>query len=125
MIHFNRWLRFNPLSYADVEVKAERAWQHINEKATTIVVQRGSSFLSAQTVRIEYLRGSASGSERYSPLRTAFEADVVIFGIRDHESEDDTDLREGDRFVVNNREIEVTAIVITDGELQAYGRYIS
>jgi hypothetical protein len=123
MINFNQWLAFNGSDLSDVETKATRAWIHINEKPTTIVVLRDAVFLAAQTVRIEYLRGSGSTNARDTGTKTTFDADVVVFGVRDHPSETDTDLQEGDRFVVDNREIQIMAIVKTDGEIQAYGVY--
>lgn len=92
--------------------RAALAWRRISEKPSSITIVRVGA---AQTVRIE---SSGSSKRKGSAGETAVR-EVVVFGIRDHDAEDDTDIKRKDRFVYQNEEYQVTDIVLTLGEVQA------
>lgn len=101
----------------DAEVRAALAWQRIMDNPTSITVLRGSTTLSAQTVRIEHrnLPAEVPGGAGTASTRRA-----IVFGVRGHASITDTDLKKGDRFVLNgSQEYRVIDVVRYPGEIQA------
>lgn len=96
--------------------RAADAWRRIQDKATSIVLKRGTSLLSAQTVRIEF--SNHSNVER-GETSTPGLIDVTIFGVKDHPTVSDTDIQRGDRVVLENTEYEVVGVIATIGEVQA------
>ena len=46
--------------------------------------------------------------------------EVTLFGVQGHATVADTDIRTGDRFVLDNTEYEVSHVVKTTGEVQAH-----
>ncbi len=103
------------------EARAEDTAARISQQAVQIVIRRGVDVLPPQTVRIEY------GSSAREDLDTRRGLNVVpgvqravIFGVRDHPTAADTDIRRGDRFVVAVSEFEVIAVIVRAGEVQAF-----
>lgn len=116
MVDLSAWLADN----ADAPVASERAvdaWRRINDKPTSITVNRDGTTLSAQTVRIEYseseriVTGEANGM---SAIR-----DVVIFGVKGHPTVANTDLKYGDLFTYDGQIFQVLFPISTIGEIQA------
>ncbi len=97
--------------------RASAAWNRIQDKPTSVTVLRGNETLAAQTVRLEYraMPGEAAGGAGLASVRR-----VVVFGVRDHATAANTDLKKGDRFVLNgSQEYRVIDVVVYPGELQA------
>lgn len=117
MVNFNAWMAGNNFPYTSITSgRAVDAWRRISDKPTSITVKRGTSLLSAQTVRIEYDSGV---QEVETPAGEKSVQKLIVFGVKDHPAVTNTDLQRGDRFVLNNLEFEVMAIVYQTGEIQA------
>lgn len=104
--------------------RAALAWRRISEKPTSITIRRGTSPLSAQTVRIEF---SEASNQRHGASGEGAVRDVIVFGVRNHPDDDiaDTDTKPGDRFVHLNVEYQVRDLVTTLGEVQAHAEAVS
>lgn len=99
------------------ESRAADAWTRILAKSTSIEVLRNKTTLAAQMVRIETdtntteVRGEGDSSSARQR--------VIVFGIRNHPTQPDTDLKRNDRFAVNGVQYKVLHLVFQTGELQA------
>jgi hypothetical protein len=101
------------------DVSAQRAvaaWERIQDNASSITILRGSTNLSAQTVRVELVR---EGQDRPGEAGQAGVWRVMVFGVRDHPTETDTDIAKGDRFIYGGSEYRVIAVSALPGEVQA------
>ncbi len=96
--------------------RAVDAWERIQDNAASVVIMRGSSNLSAQTVRVELVR---EGQDRMGAAGQAGVWRVVVFGVRNHPTQTDTDIQKGDRFVYGGSEYRVIAVAMPPGEVQA------
>lgn len=101
------------------EARAVAAWRRITEKPSSVIILRGNDDLPAQTVRIE--RGGTMPAEPSGGSNTvAAQQSVIIFGVVDHPTEADTNIRKGDRFVLNGAdEYRVIDTFVYPGEIQA------
>jgi hypothetical protein len=107
------------LSSMDAAFLAQRAWLRINRKPKTITIKRKGETLAEQTVRLEL--GSIANDERGENAMPGVQR-IVIFGVKDHPTVADTDIKSGDRFNVDNKQYEVVSVVDTIvGEIQAVG----
>lgn len=90
----------------------------ISDKTTSIVVVRGATTLSAQTVRIEGLNGNR---QVQSSAGQVFQVDSIVFGYKSHPTITATDLKPGDTFAANGVLYQVIMLVpgLVDS-LQAY-----
>lgn len=95
---------------------AQNAWTAIQDKPCEIVILRGNENLDAQTVRVEY---SSGASKFRAPVTTPGRQGVTVFGIRDHASLEDTDIKSKDRFLFDGKMFEVIQTYNTIGEIQA------
>jgi hypothetical protein len=90
----------------------------IADKSTSITAVRGGVAQTAQTVRLETLRGKM---EYTTPGGDTAVIDAVVIGYKGHPTITDTDLQRGDRFFVDGQMYEVVTIVPgTVDSLQAY-----
>lgn len=90
----------------------------VGDKTTSITVLRAGSELSAQTVRLEDLRGERQG--RSDSAYTGM-FDMLVLGYEGHPSITDTDLQRGDRFAVEGEMFEVVVVTPALGNtFQAY-----
>lgn len=98
--------------------RAVDAWRRIQEKPTSITLIRNGTPLAAQTFRLEYGRigGDVQGEAGQSASQR-----VTLFGMKDHPDEDDSDVKQGDRFVLLATKVQyrVLDVVHTLGEVQA------
>jgi hypothetical protein len=108
----------------DASHRAALAWRRISDKPTSITLKRGTTTVSAQTVRVEYDESlkTVEGVSASPALRG-----VVVFGVRDHPDSSiaDTNIRAKDRFVLGSVEYQVRDVVTTLGEVQAHCEAIS
>jgi hypothetical protein len=117
MVDFDYWL--NDTEAISSNARAVMAWRRIQDKPTSITIIR---LATAQTVRVEY---GETGSEQTAAPGTGTRRNLTIFGIRDHPTETDTNIKAGDRFVLDNQEYRVLDIVKTIGEIQARCEVVS
>jgi len=92
----------NPLSkwYADIEGdnrSQNLAERLINDKPSSIVIVRGATSLSAQTVRIETTR--IEPYETVGDAGRGNKANILILGYKGHPTQPDFDVKAGDNFV--------------------------
>jgi hypothetical protein len=113
------WLRDTP-AIERTAPRAVSAWKRINDRPSSVVFNRGGVALTTQTVRVEENSG---GPESTSPVAVSGVQGVVIYGVMDHPdgSIPDTDMERGDRFWIDGKQYEITGIVKTFGEIQAFG----
>ncbi|MCC6454200.1 MAG: hypothetical protein IT328_04605 [Caldilineaceae bacterium] len=87
-------------------------------KPTSITVVRGSTTLSPQTVRLETL---SSQRQIQGANNVIHVIDAMALGYRNHPTQDDTDLKAGDRFFVDGTAFEVVVVMPAHVDcLQAY-----
>lgn len=103
--------------------RAALAWRRIQDKPTSVAFRTPSgSTLSAQSVRVE---NESSASPTMSAAGKSAARRVVVFGIKGHATEADTDVAEGYRFILGGDEYRVQSIVLTIGEVQAFAEAVS
>ena len=89
-------------------------------KPTSITIKRGSSTLSAQTVRLETL---ASQRAVVGEGGVTHQIDGLLLGYRGHPTITNTDVKAGDRFVADSMSFEVIAVMPAHVDcVQAYLR---
>jgi hypothetical protein len=103
----------------DPAFRAARAWLRINDKPSSITIVRdGVADLAAQTVRVEV---NPIGETVSPALGSLGQGSVTVYGIRQHATLPDTDIRRGDRFLLGGRVYRITNVIDTLGERQATG----
>lgn len=120
MPDFNQWL--SRRLQADQSHRAMAAWRRIQRQPTPITIQRDGTPLAPQTVRLEASENLRSGA---SPTTTATFRGVVVFGVRGHPQQADSDLLPGDRFAVGAVLYQVLDVMLVAGELQARAVQVS
>lgn len=101
-------------------VRALDAWLRIQEQPTSITIRRGTETLDPQTVRVEVGDSAREDLDVRRGLNVLPGVQrAVLFGVRNHPTESDTDVRRGDRFVIGATEYEVIAVIEAAGEVQA------
>lgn len=103
------------------EQRAIRAWNRIQRSPSTVNVLRKGDEPSEQTVRIELSNGGTNTSLPAAGM--VGNQDIVIYGVKNHPSEDvtDTDIQRLDRVIVNSKEYTIENVVYPPGEIQAFG----
>lgn len=102
--------------------RAIAAWSRIQDKPTSVVLNRNGTLLAAQTMRVEY---DNTANENESAAGRGVHRTVKLFGIRNHPTQADTTIRKGDVFVLDSREFTVLDRVLTIGEVQAWAEVVS
>jgi hypothetical protein len=99
--------------------RAAHAWRRINDKWTVVtsVAFRTSAgvTLAAQSVRIE---SDNTATPAESAAGAAPKRKVIVYGVRNHATLTDTDIKEGYTFVYLNDLYRCTDIIVTLGEVQ-------
>lgn len=107
-------------------VRAVRAWQRIQDRATTITVYRGNPAVAqtAQVVRVEF---DSTTARVIQQTGQAAQQGVILFGVRDHPDSDvpDTDLKKGDRVMLADGNYQVISVIDLPGEIQARAERLS
>ncbi|HVU10684.1 MAG TPA: hypothetical protein VHD90_05370 [Phototrophicaceae bacterium] len=104
----------------DSQARARDAWARIEDQPTTITIQRGSTTLAAQTVRIEFSNAAREDVGLREGLNVVPGVQrAVMFGVRNHPTVVDTNVERGDRFVIGATEFEVVGVIVAAGEVQA------
>lgn len=117
MIDIGAWLSSGGGEPAAQEAtRAALAWKRIQDKPASVAFRTpAGTILAAQPVRIE---SDSSASATMSTAGKNAARRVVVFGIRNHSSLDDTDLAEGYRFVHEGQELRCESVITTLGEVQ-------
>ena len=115
MPDLNAWLSRYP-SDIPVSTKAELTWRRINQEPTVIRIRRKGATLAPQTVRVEQNLRVREDLKTNSNLGVTI---TVVFGLRDHPTLPDTDIKPRDRFLYENSEFEVVTVIVHEGEVQA------
>lgn len=97
--------------------RAADAWTRISEKPSSIVIVRGNANLAAQTVRIEMNNTTNQVTGAGNTIVSVQRA--TIFGVRDHATVADTDIKKGDRFKWEEMIFRVLSVIPQTGEIQA------
>lgn len=116
-LDFSSWLGSSSDFTPDAAVRAVAAWSRIQDKPETITVYRNRVAQAEQTVRIEYnteTRETAGDSGGTSSMRL-----LVVFGVKDHPTVADTDLKRGDLFTHEDTDYRIVNVITTMGEVQA------
>lgn len=104
---------------ARAQRRAVHARRRINDKeptVTSVVFKTAAGVaLAAQEVRVEL---DDRSSLDFSAAGAAPRMAAVVYGIRQHATLADTDMKEGYRFVLGNDEYRITDIIDTQGERQ-------
>lgn len=98
--------------------RAVAAWRKIQDKPESIIIFRGqATTLTAQTMRIELIRGS--GKEIEGKFGETFVRMALVFGVKGHPTVSDTDIQRGDSFNYNDTVYQVIDVVEYPGEVVA------
>lgn len=97
--------------------RASDAWSRIQDKPTSITVTRGATELSPQTVRVEWDNTGAEKTGQAGGISSSRK--VIVFGVRGHATESNTNLSRDDRFAFNGLIYRVIDVMVTMGEIQA------
>lgn len=112
MPSLNDWLDSTGTIASSAE-RAITAWRRIVDRPTQVTLDRLGV---AQTMRVEF---DDTATEQNNDMRTIGHQYLVVFGVRDHPVIADTDIQWADRFVLDNVEFEVMALIKPPGEVQA------
>lgn len=117
MLDFGGWLNTNTDALPDAD-RAVAAWRRILDKPTVITIVREATALAEQTVRLEFT-SSTIGSEYEGGAGASGHQTAIVFGIKGHPGEDDTNIQRDDLFTVDGRHFRVVSTIKTIGEIQA------
>jgi hypothetical protein len=116
---FDEWMAggSSPMSESNYAI---RQWRLIQRKPVSITLTRGTTTIAAQTVRVEY--GNEERREPGASGALTVKRDVVVFGVKGHESEDvpDTNIAKGDIFVYEGQRLKVTDVFPKVGMIEAH-----
>lgn len=98
--------------------RAQDTARTIAEKSVSITVQRGSTTLPAQTVRLD--TGGPSPRQVNTPNTATASLQMVLLGYKAHPTIADTDVERGDRFLYGGERYRVIQVLPeTPGRLVA------
>lgn len=110
------WLS-SPRRFDQTEIRAELAYRRICDKPSEIVFRKpDGTNTDSQLVRLEYDSVSYSISDVSGEVASR---GLIIFGIRGHPVEEDTDIKENYRFNKFGDGYVVSDVIYTIGEIQA------
>ena len=102
----------------DVSDRALRAWNLIQRDPSSVTLLRQGAKLDPQTMRVELSSGGRTNDMPVGLIGTQI---VVLFGIKDHPTLPDTDIKRLDRAVIDNKEYTIDVLIDAPGEVQAFG----
>lgn len=123
MFSLSSWLGGTQKTQAERAAREQRRAAHadrrVNDKwevVTTVAFKNSAgTILAAQEVRIES-DNSASAAESAAGLSA--KRKVIVYGVRDHATLPDVDIKQGYRFVWTNEEYRCVDVILTLGEIQ-------
>jgi hypothetical protein len=108
--------------YISPRTRAIDIWRSIQGAPFVVTFKTPTGTLAAQTIRIAY---DDSATEPASAAGLGAVRPLLLFGVRDHPSQSDTNMKEGYRFVYLNREYTVLDVIVLPGEIRARGEAVS
>lgn len=131
MVDFANW--YGHSGSPNAARRAVRNWALIQRNATTLTIDRDGDKHTV-TVRLEYdndarwlgeagLAGRGQGSVQASGVVAT--RDLIVFGVKDHPTEDDTDLKTGDRFAIGKILWEIRDVIEVTGGVRARAERLS
>jgi hypothetical protein len=87
--------------FMTAEARAEIIWELIGVNPFSVTLKRNGVMQAAQTVRMEY---DKQARDAVSAAGQGSVRALMLFGVRDHPTVPDTDIKKGDRFVYKERE---------------------
>lgn len=102
---------------------ADHAWRLIQRKPDSIIIRRGATVLAAQTVAVEMSNAQVEREGQGDSLIAL--RDAVVFGIRNHATLPDTDIKRDDLFEHDGQDYRVMDLVLTMGGIQAHCEVIA
>lgn len=117
MGNLGAWLNQSNTEAINASDRATDAWNRILRNPSTLTLVRGQVELASQSMRIEFDNtvSEVSGEGAGKSARR----DAVVFGVKDHPTETDTDIQRGDRFSLDGQQYRVVHIIPIRGEIQA------
>lgn len=129
MLNFDVWLGTTPgiigTPTDNEATRAAAAWRRIQDKPSSVAFIRPAvvtptgttpeTTLTSQDVRIEQ-DNTATPTE--SPTGIAARRKVIVFGVRNHATIADTDMKQGYRFRYEDENYRVNDIILQLGEIQ-------
>lgn len=113
-------------NFIDAPSRAVEIWNEIQDRPTSVVLIRAGVNQPAQTMRVEAGPSPAQRPAGGNPqLSTQGVLTMTVFGVRNHPTIPDTDIRRNDRFVVGGTEYRVMNVVLYTGGVQAAGEAAS
>lgn len=114
------WLSSGGVGLLSASQRAALAWRRIQDRPTEITIRRGSgsaqTILESQVVRLEW---DNTATEAEGINTTEARQKVVVFGVRGHDTVEDTDIERSDQFSINGVRYMVFSIMTPPGEVQA------
>lgn len=123
MPDFNLWLAdAGTLAALPANTEAQRAilaWRAINDKPSSVLFRTaaGADLGAAQTVRLE--NDDVGTTTPETPAGIGALRRLVIFGVRNHPTVADTNIKEGYRFNLATDSYRVVDVITSLGEIQA------
>lgn len=120
MATFSNWLSSSRV--IDPAARAVAAWNRIQQKPSTVTVVRLTPITGARTTHEVTVRLDASNqSDEYNTIGNSgvnIMGETMAFGIQNHPTLPDTDLRRDDTFYYRGANYRVINVINTIGELQ-------
>lgn len=122
-LDFSKWLAGgSSLVKAQIPIRAAIQASRILDKDTSIVLARGLTRLPAQIVRLEY-QDWATGDT--SDMGVTDMRKLTVFGIKDHPTLPDTNIQDGDTFILESKEFTVINVNRQlHGQVQAHAEAV-
>lgn len=119
MPDFNGGFATGRIDISSDDIRAMLAWRRIERNPTGVRLYRDGAYLPEQTVRIEHNKGASNVRE--DEISQGSERGLIVFGVRGHPLQADTDIAVGDRFVLpgETRTYQVEDVLNLPGEVQA------
>lgn len=120
MVTFSNWLSGTHPSLQTRTLRAQKraahAWKRINEKPSTVTLRTAAGVnRAAQVVRLE-VDNRASVAESVAGVAPTMH--LIVYGVRNHATQADTVMAEGDRFVYAGDQYRIDDIILQMGEIQ-------
>lgn len=118
----SQWRATAPYSPIGETDRAYDAWARIQRKPSSITLVRDGVAQAVQTARVEHDSGTTQADAELS--KSTLQR-LVVYGVRNHPTVATLNILEGDRFILNNRQYEVMAVMVVPGEIQAMCEVVS
>lgn len=113
----------SPVMAQRIASRSRDAYRRISEKPTTVSFQDAYANIQATTtIRIEF---DNNESQAQGVAGAASRRKCILFGVRGHATQPDTQIVKGWRFGHEGRTYEVQSVILTLGEIQAVAEVVN